>query len=629
MQARALDIAEALSPTGEAACYGSTGEGFMPIARAVAEDRCYSTHIRSDLVVWESDHEDDRVFEWLEFEGLLCGYPPLVELSRGDGSKRCHVYFKPGSDREAQWLEKAAQELDVVPKSPMVRPPGTLYKDGSRRSVVVGDVPDWVGQLGPAPAPPKTVPITEPGPESDVDISRDVLPEFVREILETDWTGTGMRSDKMIEAENGMLHLPADHRYAHLRTNPSFCEKMDARGGQKTGWEFYSGYIQAKGDLHTPFIEQKGGTAPKTPRELLKNRHVAVVMIDWLQRHPQDYITQTILLDAYGQALKHGDLKSAGLAPRDEFRARGEWLDQRAHSDFLHRKYHPLYEVISIGTAGQKSVANLLTKQVEHIVATYDRHHRTEGFLKTYAPLDPRDPIDPLDPEPGAEAEEAEVEGDEIEDEEGRGPRSPYEAWTWMLRALREARMNKRYREATYWQARIDSCLPTKTIRVSTWSAERRDRTPLGVTNDYQLARHLWVRVRRTNAYTEIVNLPSVEDFVQWDQEATDIQDQRRLQRREYQPLGSHTFRFHASREERLAQLKQMQATRHKQMQATPTPHTVGINRTRHIRTQVYDPRPDPSRAPPSPVRWSKRIAELKEKTRRPAVAQSGGSHVA
>ena len=34
-----------------------------------------------------------------------------------------------------------------------------------------------------------------------------------------------------------------------------------------------------------------------------------------------------------------------------------------------------------IGSHGQKSVANLLTKRVEEIVATYDRHHRTEGFL--------------------------------------------------------------------------------------------------------------------------------------------------------------------------------------------------------------------------------------------------------
>ena len=86
------------------------------------------------------------------------------------------------------------------------------------------------------------------------------------------------------------------------------------------------------------------------------------------------------------------------------------------------------------------------------------------------------------------------------------------------------------------------------------------DRTPLGVANDYQLARHGCVRVRRTNAYTEIVNLPSVEDFIQWDQEATTVEEVgRQKHRRGYtdRSYGTSTTPLTPEiRAERLASLR-------------------------------------------------------------------------
>ncbi len=179
MQAHALDLvpkmhrrqalATALSADGVACCYGTTGTGKMAIAEAVAEDRCYATSIRDDVIAFESDREDDVVLRWLEFEQHLLDNGPLIALSRGDGN-RCHVYFLPGSKREADYLEKKAVEFDVVPKSRMIRPPGTLHKDGTTRSVVVGDVPKWLWELGPAPEPVETPrATTEPEATTTVD----------------------------------------------------------------------------------------------------------------------------------------------------------------------------------------------------------------------------------------------------------------------------------------------------------------------------------------------------------------------------------------------------------------------------------------------------------------------------
>ncbi len=576
----ALELASALSATGLACCYGTKGTAKMSIVQAVAEDRCYATYIRDDVIAFESDREDDAVLQWVEYEKDLLDNPPLIELSRGAGN-RCHIYFFPGSKREAEYLTAKAVEFGVMPDSRMIRPPETLYKDGTTRSLVVGEVPDWVWELPPPPPKQlKDAAVEDDGHVDPEGLPDSEIPEEVQEILDNDWPN-GMRSDAMIEAENGMLHLPPDERYRWLRTNRSFWEKMDKRSAASRGWDFYVKYIQARTptiDLDRRFTEIKGGTAPRTPRELIEGRRRGRILLDHQLNHPDpDEPTHVMLVEGYQDALKHGDLGSAGLRPRDDAATRHACINQQSHHHFLHRKGHPLYIIDKedIGVHGRKTVANLWTRRAQEIVATYDRHHP----LQDYPTLD--DPIH-----------------DTPED-------TPEDAWHRLLKAQYDARRTERWGQLRFINDCIDACLPKSAIRSSSWRTIRRDRTPLGTSNDYQNARRGWVRERRTDCYIDIM-LPRLETFLAWEQELRPLQRQKRWRHYEPSTLGSPPV---VPPEERLRQLRQSQELL-AASKRTPPPGGF-LNRRCHSTPLVVSQSAEPSRGPPDAC-W--RLQQLKRK---------------
>ena len=412
----------------------------------------------------------------------------------------------------------------------------------------------------------------EPKSNASDDVSR---------VLAQEWP-VGERSDKMIEAENGMLHLPPEERYLHLRTNTSFCDKMDDRGGP-TGWDFYLRYVCARtGNLDKRFTERKGGTAPRTPRELIEGRRQARILLDHELEHPDsDHHTHVMLIDTLQQALKHGDLRSAATNPRDDVATR-HWLTQDGHHDFLHRAYHPKYEVKSIGHQGCKTVVNLLTRRAEQIIACHDRHHGSEsessGSLREYPSLDTP----------------------HVED-------TPEQAWHRLLTAQRRAKQGMRWALVKHYNECIDACLPKSAIRASTWNGKPKERTPLGTSNDFQNAQQGWVRVRRTNAYIDI-RLPPLDTFLRWEEEARLLRARKR--RSEPNILGPGPS---SSPQERLRELKRISA---KRSRLHDHPTTCGpINRRLPLPGQPSTEATQPSRGPPNvPPGACQRFQETKLK---------------
>lgn len=398
----ACELASLLSADGVAYCYGSTGKAVKPIAQAVSEDRCYFTPIRRDLHVWESDREDSAVLDWLEFEQHLLDHPPLVELSRGTGN-RCHVYFLPGSKCEEDYLQRKAEEFDVVPKGPMVRPPETLYKDGSCRSAVVGDVPAWIWELEQncSPESNDSPAFQEFSNHAEQNASPDsfgTLPlhDDVRELLDQVWDDRSlgiMRVNRLLWARG----YDREMAYQVTDSHPQFHDKMHDRSISSRGREYHAKHVWPVMENSEPEFQAK--------RERCEYLWFLMRQIEADENLDSTY--KSWLLSITFDALRHGDIEEVGIARRRlEKLVNGNDGDM-CHSDrgiytIFHRDgstpyYTPLFSSDTIGAASQMSFVtdkmNRRWQEARGVIRTATKVFNEVVYQRPVAQTPPTSPL--------------------------------------------------------------------------------------------------------------------------------------------------------------------------------------------------------------------------------------------